>query len=353
LTYKYFSGYREDQFLFLIVSLDPWGVLRGFTLPDDVTIETNMSGYKKKQGDIEVLLIGDRYSGLVEIEDFKYSVLPSSLKHFKISNASFQPFGYILIEIEEESTAIIETDPLGIHPAYYGFLGNDVIFSVRRKWLESITNNIFDIPNHSIVELSYRSAKIKNKDIIREENSSAVENIIEFMKNLSSDKEKEIIYLYRGLGLDEKFLEILEFVKLQRKAKIIPVNSHSKSNLTKYLKENNIEPEYYNILWDKTPSNCINEESCIKQILAILKRESLVRNTYFRTIILSHFLKRENTIKFFESDKCIIEFVKERNLFEWFRELFNIAWPVAIIDPFFSSKNLLIRGKEFIKKLSD
>lgn len=351
MSYGYFNGYKEDQFLFLIISLDPWGVLRGFILPDDMIIETNMRGYKKKQGDIEVLLVGDRYSGLSEIDDFKFSVLPPALKHFEIADTPLQPFGYLLIEIGEESTATVKTDPLGVHPIYYGFIGSDVVLSARRKWLEAITDRVFEAPNNSIVELSYRSARVINRVVKVEDGEfSAVDVIIRNLKNILNGEEKDLIYLYRGIELDEKFLRILDLSGLKEIVKILPINSQSKKNLSEFLRKENLDLDYFKILWERSLNKCVNEEDCLEDILLDLRKESL-SNDQHKTIVLFHFLKRTDIAEFNVSDNNIINFVKERNLFVWFRRLFNAAWPLAIIDPFFSSKNMLIKGKNLVKKL--
>jgi len=347
---NYFEGYSNTQFLFLIVSLDPWGILRGYRLPDELKLYTNMSGFKKKAGDIEVLLVGDKFSGLFELNDFEYVVVNPIFRDLFLKRDFFPPTGWLKISIEEESSAVVETDPIGFHPAYYIMYGSDLILSVREYWIESLSGTIIEIPNNYKVELSYKSTLMAKKRIQYKSQIELEKTITEGLSLLLEKTNLDKIFIFDSSLIDKFTLRILIENNLFDGVKFLPATREANKLLLETSRESGVEYSDLQI-FNLEELGLSKDNSSTKQIIKQIKqywRKEKINNS---AIFLINTIKNDNITDLSGLNTPISYYIEEKKLYKYLRELFSIAWPTAIVDPTLFDGITYLSGREFVEKI--
>ncbi len=153
----YFSGYPDKQFLIIMVSEDPWQYLRNFKIPNDLLVLSGLKGLKRRQEDIETVVIGDRFSWL-HISDNEYKVIHEDFK--QIDQKTILPVPYLLGAVKLRALTI-KRDFLSFHPMYFSRLPDGFIFSPRKEWIVKIGYRPEIIPPNKKLFVEKYSLKMK------------------------------------------------------------------------------------------------------------------------------------------------------------------------------------------------
>lgn len=319
--------------------MDPWDILRNFTIPDETTVETNMRGKKKKKGDVESLLIVERNKGIVYVDERKFMLVPPVLTSLPAENIEKLPVGFLQIELSDDYI-LIETDPLGIHPAYYARTHDGYAVSSRKEWLKKLTPLIFEMPNNMELELSmesiYFKEKMKETTIKIHDISIVKASIKEFINAVKLIPHLNIVYLFEPNYFS--FYTLLELIKSDhlRESMITVVRNENDLNIVKRLSTELSVDVKKMVTLNEIAKNDISEITIkAEDVEELTNRYNmdylkifLQRNSLFLVSIVNNVYTTNHA-----AGNTAVNAIFESKYYHVLRELFKVSWPSTLADP--------------------
>ena len=345
--------YKDKQFALLVISRDSWSVLRSYRLPDDMFVFTNMEGFKRKSGDIEISLFASKRMGLIKVSESELLIVPKPLSEFPPQFIYNLGTGFLHIQLsEEEPAVIVKSDPFGIQPIYFTSTSNATIVATRKEWIKTLSNAFFELPiGYELIAslFSFEKKRIyyESKTLLKE---SYMDSVITKLKSLLESSFDIYIY-YTDNIFSRALIYLLGGLKTKKDINIV-TNYEDLESLKRIIGEN-FGPRKVNVIKtdraNPTPSSMLDKCEISKNYHEDYKRffstlsELSDENKIILVSLLGLFGDSEEGTIFELADKYQ----------EAFRTAFKCVWPSALVDPFLTRDILFLDLSEVKRKLKE
>ncbi len=336
----YFPGFKDRQFVLIIVSRDPWEILRNFNLPDDLFILSNMEGLKKHKGDIEIVFVADKNMYLNKTSELEVLVAPPVYNNVPPELIEKLGTGLLRASMSEDDPSIrIQGDPFGIQPIYYTSTSSGTIMATRLEWLNRLTSKIFELPANYKLTMSlfsfYKHAVEQNQN---SEKIGTIERTINEQLSIIGHLNKETYFFYTGSRFSQFLLDkILTYENEYERLKILNMTNNSNDHIKKLSDQGVDEVIHISEIGpppseSKLNSKCEGTDISNRALLDAIYNLSERNKPSIIILPLIDFIKNE--------DEPIIASINKKHIYKIFRAIFKCAWPNAVIDPFLN-RNIL------------
>ncbi|MGQ4891205.1 MAG: hypothetical protein ACP6IP_01835 [Candidatus Njordarchaeia archaeon] len=331
----YNIGYVDRQFLLAIVSLDPWELLRNYALPDEFELYTSMEEKKKKMGEIEAMILSDKYSGIRRIDSKKFLVTSPIFQSMELDSINYLNAPSLYLELFQDYVKI-KTDLLGFHPAYFASTESGGFFSTRMEWLKKLVANIFEMANASEIEMSLNAFYLKRTEF-KQAPPQDIDGILnegikkfrEIIKNLEADL---YFHVQRNPLTLFALIEYFNNLDMGNSLTILLESDKDSEVIKNVLRENDIgfkEMRKLEILSENKKISTKVEKIDYLEDIPNIYTITTSKPSLFLVDLISSILKNTPL----KAPESIVDVIYKQHLYLSLRELHKAIWPSSFIDP--------------------